>query len=107
MRKRFLAALIPVLAAAGAMPARAEQSVDQVDKKFSQDALSVKAGESVTFTNSDQVAHDLSVSAPDGSHLPGHLQKPGDKVSITFDKPGEYKVRCLIHPKMKMTVTAQ
>jgi plastocyanin len=91
----------------GAVPARAEQVVDQKDKQFSQDAMTVKVGESVSFTNSDQVTHDLSIKNPDGSRLMSAMQKPGDQQSITFDKLGSYKVQCLIHPKMKMTVTAQ
>jgi plastocyanin len=91
----------------GALPAKAEQVIDQKDKRFSQDAVTVKAGESVSFTNSDQVSHDLSVKNPDGSRQSSTMQKPGDKQSVTFDKPGSYQVQCLIHPKMKMTVTAQ
>ena len=88
-------------------PAKAEQVIDQKDKRFSQDAVTVKAGESVSFTNSDQVSHDLSVKNPDSSRLSSTMQKPGDKLSVTFDKLGSYQVQCLIHPKMKMTVTAQ
>jgi plastocyanin len=91
----------------GALPAKAEQVIDQKDKRFSQDAVTVKAGESVSFTNSDQVSHDVSVKNPDGSRQSSTMQKPGDKQSVTFDKPGSYQVQCLIHPKMKMTVTAQ
>jgi len=103
-RTTLQAALL--LALTAALPARAEQSVDQKDKAFSQDAVTVPVGESVTFTNSDQVTHDLSVKNPDGSRLMSTMQKPGEHSVVTFDKPGEYKVQCLIHPKMKMTVTA-
>jgi plastocyanin len=69
--------------------------------------VTVKAGESVSFTNSDQVSHDLSIKNPDGSRQSSTMQKPGDNLSVTFDKLGSYQVQCLIHPKMKMTVTAQ
>ncbi len=105
---RMLAA-VPLLALVigSAAPAWAEPVVDQKDKEFSQDNVTVKAGESVAFTNSDQVTHDLSMKNPDGSRLTSAMQKPGEKMSVTFSQSGTYKVQCLIHPKMKMTVTAQ
>jgi plastocyanin len=92
---------------AGVRPAVAQQSVDQKDKQFSQSTLTVKAGETVQFTNSDNVAHDPSAKSPDGSKLSSTLQKPGEHLSITFDKLGEYTVQCLIHPKMKLKITAE
>lgn len=105
---RLLPVVVLLLAGiTGASLAKAEQVIDQKDKQFSQDAVTVKAGDSVSFTNSDQVSHDLSVKNPDGSRQSSTMQKPGDKLSITFDKLGSYQVQCLIHPKMKMTVTAQ
>jgi plastocyanin len=104
---RALPVVVLLLAGITALPAKAEQVIDQKDKRFSQDAVTVKAGETVTFTNSDQVSHDVSVKNPDGSRQSSTMQKPGDKQSVTFDKPGSYQVQCLIHPKMKMTVTAQ
>ncbi len=106
MNKLTLALLLP-LALAAALPARADQSIDQKDKQFSQDAVTVKAGEAINFTNSDQVTHDLSVKNPDGSRMSSAMQKPGDATKVTFDKPGDYKVQCLIHPKMKLMVTVQ
>ena len=90
-----------------ASPARADQSIDQKDKQFSQEAVTVKPGEAINFTNSDQVTHDLSVKNPDGSRMKSVMQKPGDASRITFDNAGDYKVQCLIHPKMKLTVTVQ
>jgi len=35
------------------------------------------------------------------------LQKPGVPLSYTFDKVGDYKVRCNIHPSIKMPVTVK
>ena len=85
----------------------AEETVDQKNQQFSQDAAMVKVGDTLGFTNSDPFAHDLSVKNPDGSRMMSSMEKPGDHVAVTFDKAGQYKVQCLIHPKMKMTVTAQ
>ncbi len=107
MNKLLPCMLLLPLALAAASPARADQSVDQKDKQFSRDAVTVKPREAISFTNSDQVTHDLSVKKPDGSRMKSVMQKPGDASKITFDDPGDYKVQCLIHPKMKLTVTVQ
>ncbi len=107
MNKLVPCMLLLSLALVAAPPARADQSIDQKDKQFSQDAVTVRPGEAINFTNSDQVTHDLSVKNPDGSRMKSVMQKPGDASKVTFDNPGDYKVQCLIHPKMKLTVTVQ
>lgn len=85
----------------------AAETVVQKDKQFSVETMMVAAGESVTFTNADQVTHDITVKKPDGSSLPALMQKPGDSAAIKFDQVGSYRVLCLIHPKMKMSVEAK
>lgn len=82
----------------------ADVTVGQEDKQFSVDAVTVTAGESVRFANNDTVVHNLTIKQPDGSILPSLVQAPGEERVIAFSKPGEHMVRCLIHPKMKMTV---
>lgn len=106
MKSRLLpaAAAILFLVAIGTVLAQAQQIVDQKNKQFSQTTVTVKAGEAVTFTNSDDVTHDLSIKDPDDTKILGQMEHPGDHVTVTFDKIGEYQVMCLIHPKMKMTV---
>ena len=89
------------------LAAQAGQTVDQKDKQFSQAVVTVKTGEAVNFSNSDEVSHDLSIRNPDGSKMMSRLERPGEQASVTFDKTGDYKVQCLIHPRMKMVVTVQ
>jgi plastocyanin len=94
-----------LLTLAFALPALAAGiSVGQKDKQFSKDSISIKQNDVVTFTNDDTVTHDISVREPDGSRRPGVMEPPGSTTQITFDKLGDYEVRCLIHPKMKMSV---
>ncbi|MBI3515779.1 MAG: cupredoxin domain-containing protein [Proteobacteria bacterium] len=80
-----------------------EVSVGQAHQKFSEDAVSIKAGDSIKFVNDDNVAHNVMSAGPGGSKNAG-LQKAGDSTTILYDKAGEYRVHCGIHPKMKMTV---
>jgi plastocyanin len=93
------------LLAAYSLAYAAEVAVDQVNQKFSVSSLSVKAGDTVTYKNGDDVTHNINVTDPDGNTDDKGLQKPGETISETFAKPGEYDVRCSIHPKMHMKVT--
>lgn len=58
----------------------------------------VDPGQSVTWTNSDDMAHNLVGSAMEwGSD--GDLRR-GDAVTIDFDKPGTFPYACTLHPGM-------
>lgn len=81
--------------------------ITQADQTFSQAAVTLKAGDTIHFTNKDSVTHNIKILAADGDTDDKGLQKPGEVITQVFAKPGEYKVRCAIHPKMKMTVTVQ
>jgi plastocyanin len=83
-----------------------EVVVDQQNKEFSQKSLSIKVGDSVKFVNKDDMVHDVH-STSDGYDFDLGAQKPGSETSYTFDKPGKVKVRCAIHPKMKLEVTVE
>jgi len=85
----------------------AATAISQKDKTFSQDNVAIKAGDTLSFVNDDNVTHDISVRTPGGASRPGVVEKPGDQLELAFDEVGTYQVRCLIHPKMKMTVDAR
>ncbi len=103
MRVAIALLMLPVLSAA--WPALADEPViGQKDKMFSQDIVTIRPGETVQFLNDDDIQHNLTVKEPDGVSRPGVVQPPGGDTHIMFDKLGDNMVRCLIHPKMKMTV---
>jgi plastocyanin len=88
----------------GATGARAEDlTVFQEDKKFSETEVTIKRGETVTFTNKDPITHNVFSSTP-GMAFDLKTQTPGSSSTITFDHAGEAEVRCAIHPQMKMKV---
>jgi len=60
--------------------------------QFDPAVVQVVAGTSVTWTNSDHFTH--SVKVQDG---PDHVIRPGENVSISFDKTGEYGYICTFH----------
>ena len=81
--------------------------ITQKDQTFSQPTVTIKAGDTIHYTNQDTVTHNIKILTADGDTDDKGLQKPGEVITEVFAKPGEYKVRCAIHPKMKMTVTVQ
>jgi plastocyanin len=82
----------------------ASTSIDQTGGKFSEKSVAVSAGDSITFTNHDDVAHNVTVINEDDDAADLGLQKPGETLTYKFDKAGRFKVRCSIHPGMKLTV---
>jgi cytochrome c peroxidase len=82
----------------------AATTISQKDKTFSQENVAISAGEKVKFVNDDNVTHNLTLKTPGGKMKPGVLEKPGEETEFVFDEVGSYEVRCLIHPRMKMSV---
>jgi plastocyanin len=82
--------------AAAAAPADA-RVIDMPGKFFVPGSISVLAGDTVTWTNSDGFDHD--VLALDGSFDSGHIS-PGGQYSRVFSQPGHVAYRCTIHPFM-------
>jgi plastocyanin len=59
--------------------------------------ISAAAGKPLTFFNSDDTPHQITVT--NGPRSLVFLR--GQKASITIDKPGEYNYICGLHPSMK------
>ena len=88
----------------GIAAAALTHTVGQTDKAFDTKKLTVAVGDTVLFVNNDDVKHNVMVKK---LGINTGLQDPGGEASVTFDKAGKFKVRCGIHPKMKITVTVE
>jgi plastocyanin len=79
--------------------------------QFAPKDLSVKAGETITFTNDEAVAHDVhktSGPGPDFASGPTGGMQEGDTFKLTLDKPGKYEYVCDVHaPGMAGTITVK
>ena len=96
----FVAMLM--LAACGTKPATSDvivatTAVTIQSYTFTPSEISIKVGETVTWTNLDSVAHNIV--ADDGSWGSSQLNK-GDKFSFTFNQAGSYTYHCGVHPNM-------
>ena len=61
--------------------------------RFDPVSIQVSAGTTVTWTNNDNFTHSVLVVGGDEVHN----MKPGEKTTITFDKPGTYDYVCTYH----------
>lgn len=105
MRHHALASLSIFLVAVSATAATT--TIDQRAQTFSEKALSMTVGDSLIFANHDDVTHNIGIIDEDDDATDLGLQKPGQSLSYKFSKAGKFKVRCSIHPSMKMTVRVQ
>lgn len=110
-RARHLAA--PVIAALiavaglfiGAAPASAANHHITISAyAYHPGALTIAAGDTVTWTNLDSVAHDVTVTrGPALFHSP--MLSQGQSWSYTFTAAGPYNYICSVHPDMAATLT--
>ena len=74
------------------------------DFAFAPDVTEVDAGTEVTWRNEDPAEH--TVTATDADFESNNLAQ-GESFSFTFDQPGTYDYRCVIHPEMEGTVNVR
>ena len=92
------------MAAAAASPAAAKsatapRSVTISNFTFAPTAITVRAGQDVTWVNEDDAPHTVVGTEP-GSPLKSPALDTGDKYAVTLQQPGTYKYFCSIHPRM-------
>jgi len=75
--------------------------IDQDKLQFIPGQLTVKAGETVYFKNSETALHTVNI---DGKNVSGNMKK-NDVFTWVFQQPGSYKITCDYHPQMKATIT--
>lgn len=68
--------------------------------------IRVKAGEFIFLTNEEKkVVHNIYDESDKSWVL--KKQKPGETAAIAFDLAGLHKLRCAIHPKMRVDVIVE
>ena len=82
------------------MAADSSHMVTQKGRAFRPLELAIGRNETVTFTNEDSFIHQIYV---DGL-FDSEEKAPGENLNETFPRAGTFRVRCHIHPTMRMTV---
>lgn len=78
--------------------------VEMKEFKFLPVEITIKAGDTVRWTNNDRAPHDAT--AKDKSWKTA-LLRTGNSATVTFDTPGTYEYYCSIHPGMKAKVIVE
>jgi amicyanin len=93
-------------AASGSSSTASTASVDMMGYKFSPANLTIKVGDTVTWTNHDSAPHNVVIS--DG---PVKFTSPtlntGETYTYTFTVAGTYDYYCSIHPDMQASITVE
>ena len=96
----------PADAAQGAeAPAAAEVPVDIRDFAYSPNPIEIAAGDTVTWTNQDEVPH--TATGEDRNVLQSGTISPGASFSQAFPEAGEFGYFCEFHPNMSGTIVVQ
>jgi plastocyanin len=80
-------------------------SVTMKDIKFNPSSVTVKKGDTVTWTNDDSVGHDVTGNGFKSGSAGGIGQ--GQTFKHTFAKAGTFKYQCTVHPGMEGTVVVK
>ncbi|MBS3147412.1 cupredoxin family copper-binding protein [Candidatus Woesearchaeota archaeon] len=78
-------------------------TVDIQNFAFSQQTITITAGQSVTWTNSDSAPHTATSTSGPTSFDTGRLDQ-GQSKTLQFNTPGTYQYQCGFHPSMTATV---
>jgi plastocyanin len=81
----------------------ATQVIHQQGRAFSEQSVTVKKGEALTFLNDDTIPHNI-MSTSKGNEFNLGSQPPGSSTDVSFKEEGDVAVICAIHPRMKMAV---
>jgi plastocyanin len=77
--------------------------IDEDNLAFKPNELTINAGDTVYFKNSESAIHNVEIDGGDKSPD----MKKGKIFSYVFNTAGEYKITCEYHPQMHSTITVK
>jgi len=82
-------------------------TVDIKDIQFNPKDVTVKAGTTITWTNSDSIPHTVTKTGGPGADFDSGDIDGGATFEQTFDDPGTIDYVCTIHPGQDGTITVK
>jgi plastocyanin len=100
-----LAGLVAVVIATATSPARAADIEVKIDNfTFNPQTITVKAGDTVVWTNHDDIPHTVTSKT---MVFRSKAVDTDDKFSFTFAKLGTFPYFCSLHPHMTGTIVVE
>lgn len=82
-------------------------TIDQLGLVFTPTTLVARVGDTVVFTNSETINHNVHVTFTDSDSTVLNVETdPGARAEFIFDIPGGYDVTCDHHPGMRAFIYA-
>jgi plastocyanin len=108
-RKKFLALGAMALLVAATMAVTSPAQVATVEVKidnftFNPQQITVKAGDTVTWVNHDDIPHTVTSKT---MAFRSKAMDTDDKFSFTFATPGKFDYFCSLHPHMTGTIVVE
>ena len=82
-------------------------TVSMKDIKYIPETLEVSAGQTVTWTNDDAIAHTVTKTGGPGPQFDSGTVPGGGRFEQKFDTPGRVDYFCTIHPNQKGAVVVK
>lgn len=92
-QRRAAALALGALSGASSIGCGEEVYVKAVDLRFEPSRVALKAGETVTWTNTGQTTHNVK-----GPGFFSNAMEPGSRYSFRFEKAGTFGYLCTFHP---------
>lgn len=106
MRLRAAVTIASAIILSASVAGAEDFAISQKKKRFTPKQVNAKLGDRLVFVNDDRYAHNLYSETP-GFEFDVRKQMPGDKHRMKLEKSGTFEIRCVIHPRMKMTVNVE
>ena len=105
MNHSFFRTLVAGIGLSLLVPAYAASNfaVGQAKKAFTVPVVKAKVGDTITFKNDDEFAHNV-FSLSDVQSFDLGSYKKGELRTVKLTAPGTIEVECAIHPEMKMKI---
>ncbi len=102
---RILSAFFVILFLGTGFSIAEEHIVDQKRLRFTPNKITIKAGDTILFKNSDRTAHQIT--AKSGMKADSPLLPPKKDFKLDFPVAGSFMIGCHIHPRMKLEITVK
>ncbi|HEY1311587.1 MAG TPA: cupredoxin family copper-binding protein [Pseudolabrys sp.] len=97
-----IALLVAAMTASAAQAATFEVKIDNFT--FNAQQITVKAGDTVTWVNHDDIPHTVTSKT---MAFRSKAMDTDDKFSFTFATPGKFEYFCSLHPHMTGTIVVE